>query len=421
VRRPGGRDGDFWWALGIIATAGLAVRAVIAARQGGLPAVSDPTYYHLQAGMLADGLGFSDPFQWAYHGELRPTAAHPPLFSALLAFTSKLGITSVFGHRLVGCVLGAGSVVAVGLLGRRVSSRSVGLVAAAIVALYPGFWSLNVGLFSESLLLLAAYRFLAQPRWREVWVAGVLTGLLVVTRSELLLLVPALLMPLLLRPAAGPLRRRLAYLAVAAGLAVLPVAPWVVRNASTFGRPVMSTNGDFILVTIYCPSTFAGERLGWYDQSCAPRSVLDGHGSDEADRSAEARDIALRYAADHPVPLATRVLAARLGRQWSLYRPVQTARWETDEGRPPGLELVTLLAFYLVAAAAVVGTARLRGVPRWPLLVPVVVVTVTAAVFSPNVRIRAVAEPGLVVLAAVGVVAGVEALRRRRVSEVPTA
>ena len=54
-------------------------------------------------------------------------------------------------HRGVGCLCGATVVVFVGLLGRRIGDWRVGLVGAAIAALYPHFITLDGDLMSEPL------------------------------------------------------------------------------------------------------------------------------------------------------------------------------------------------------------------------------------------------------------------------------
>src|SRR5207244_4517159 len=59
------------------------------------------------------------------------TAFHPPLFPAVLALGSKLGLSSYEAHRWIGCAFGGGTVATIGLIARRVASPRVGLLAAA--------------------------------------------------------------------------------------------------------------------------------------------------------------------------------------------------------------------------------------------------------------------------------------------------
>ena len=69
-----------------------------------------------------------------------------------------------------GCLVGALVIVVVGLLGRRVGGPRVGLIAAALTALYPHLLAADVSLMSESLyalvvgiVLLLAYRLMDRP------------------------------------------------------------------------------------------------------------------------------------------------------------------------------------------------------------------------------------------------------------------
>ena len=110
---------------------------------------------------MAQGHGYSQPFIAQFTGHLIPTAAHPPLWPALLAvlglFTAPAtGVGHATGApvdiaRILGCALGTGVVLLIGLLGRRIGGWRVGLVAAAIAAVYPHFITIDGFLMSEPL------------------------------------------------------------------------------------------------------------------------------------------------------------------------------------------------------------------------------------------------------------------------------
>src|SRR3954469_13371297 len=83
--------------------------------------IGDWWFYHWQANLIADGRGFLDPFPLLpghavpsaglpppprHHPRAPPGAGPPPLYPVLLARLSKAGITSTFGHRSLGIVLG---------------------------------------------------------------------------------------------------------------------------------------------------------------------------------------------------------------------------------------------------------------------------------------------------------------------------
>ena len=116
------------------------------------------------------------------------------------------------------------------------------------------------------------------------------------------------------------------------------------------------------------------------------------------------RDEARAYARRHlgRVPL---VVLARVGRLWELYGADTTydygvnwarARWLAQVAR-----FVSLVALALALAGAV-ALWRRRAVPLLPLLAPLLVATLVAAWTFGFSRYRLVAEPSVVVLAAVG-------------------
>jgi 4-amino-4-deoxy-L-arabinose transferase-like glycosyltransferase len=423
----GAAGGRRRFALGLGATAVVAfsVRLVYALTHSGLGFLTDPNYYHQQANLLADGRGFVDPFTWIVQGKSAATAAHPPLFASLLSVLSWLGARSSLSHQVAGCLIGVGTVVAIGFLGRRIGGPAVGLVAAAIAAVSPNVWIYDAGLFAESLelllvtlVLLVTYRITAPAPWRDLALLGALIGLLALTRSELLLLVPLLVLPLVIARGGPEWGRRLLGLAVAGLVCGIVIAPWLVRNETAFDEPVaMSTNGDLFVGYTNCSAAYSGSLIGWYDVRCAPRSTFADRTTDEATRMKAAREQGIRYARDHLPRLVGVVVWARAGRLWSVFEPVQTADLEATEHRPRGVSLAGVALFYLTVPFAIGGAIllarRRRGPPIWPLLVPLVVATLTAMAFAGNVRFRAVAEPSIIVFTALGAVAAWSWLRTR--------
>jgi hypothetical protein len=107
------------------------------------------------------------------------------------------------------------------------------------------------------------------------------------------------------------------------------------------------------------------------------------------------------------------VVAARVGRVWGLFRPLQTARFAAGEGRPRWASYLSLALYYVLVPFAIGGVfvARSRRVPIAPLLGPFVVVLLTAAIFYGPARFRVPADVSIVVLAAL---AFDELARRRR-------
>src|SRR5262249_30224435 len=107
---------------------------------------ADEPYYHRQADLIADGVGFN----MAHGGG--PAATHPPLSTLVLSIASRLASgDSVLEQRLALAVIGTLTVVVVGVLAREVAGPRAGLVAAGIAAITPMLWQYDGRILSEPL------------------------------------------------------------------------------------------------------------------------------------------------------------------------------------------------------------------------------------------------------------------------------
>ncbi|MEO7556181.1 MAG: glycosyltransferase family 39 protein, partial [Acidimicrobiales bacterium] len=151
--------------------------------------ISDAGSYHAIASNLADGAGFSDYFpQLSVH----ETGFRPPLFPVLLGALYRVFGTSVAVGRLANLIVGIAVVLLVERVATRIAGTTAGLVAAILAALYPPLVVNDVSLLTEPLsllLLLLIVLAAADERWV---VAGVETGLLVLTRHSAQALVPVI-------------------------------------------------------------------------------------------------------------------------------------------------------------------------------------------------------------------------------------
>jgi hypothetical protein len=235
-------------------------------------------------------------------------------------------------------------------------------------------------------------------------------GLATLTRPETILLVPFLAVPLFVLLRELPWSRRLGLLAVTAAVTGLLLAPWIVRNTTGFERPVLfSTNADTVLGVSNCDQTYYGdELLGWWSTECSRRrSLLE----DPSIHAGILRERAVEYAGDHPGRLASVVVWVRIARMWDVWRPFQNARLMIPEGRPYDASRLGVVAYWMLVPFAIGGAVvlhRRRDQPLWPLLVPPVIAMAVAVYSYGNPRFRAIVEPVIVVLAALGL----DALRR---------
>ena len=389
----------------------------------GIPVRGDAFYYHYGAQLLADGKGFPDPIVSLGKLRLVPGAQHPPLYIVALAVPSVLGFTSFLDHQLFSCVVGAASVVLIGLTGRRLAGPVVGAAAAGIAALYPGLWvhdglvmSETLAIFLTTAVALAAYRVIERPTAVRAAALGCLVGLAALTRAELLLLAVFVVLPVATRRARRGsarvgYRHRAATLGVALLGCVVVMAPWLGYNLTRFHHPelVTSSLGNTLYVG-NSPVTWSGPHKGWWDFSLMLAPPPPG---DASDQDLAYRRLALRFVADHASQLPD-VLLAREGRVWSLHRPSQQATLDAQETpNLAGVLQAGQVFFYPLAVSAIAGGILLsrRRTPLAPILAPILTTTIITAVFYGELRYRAPAEPMIVLLAAVALVALAQAVR----------
>lgn len=402
--------------LVLIAAGGLALRFLYVLALGReVGGAGDYTFYHSVANLLADGHGFADPFAFtAEDGAVEPSAAHPPLWPLLLSVSSLAGATGEVSHKLVGCIVGAGVIVAAGVLARRLGGERVGLIAAGLAALYPILITADGSLMSEALYglfvtlaLIAAHVLLERPRARWAALLGGVIGLAALTRSEALLLLPLLAAPVAIA-GARPWRTRALLVGVAGVCTLLVLAPWTARNLSAFDRPVLiSTNDGTLLAGANCPASYRGRTMGGWNFDCISPTRP---GEDDVERSARWRREGLEYARDHASRLLL-VVPVRMLRTWDLYQPLEQV--EFAEGRQRDAVRVGIVWYFALLPLAVLGFLSLRRrSPVLLLLAPAAVVVVTSALGYGVPRLRHAAEVPLVILAA----AGIERLYARRSS-----
>jgi peptidoglycan/LPS O-acetylase OafA/YrhL len=413
---PGDRR-TFWIGIAIIAAVALAVRVVsMLTVMDNEVLAGDPGYYHRQANLLAAGHGFANPYL-TVHGHHVASAVHPPLFTLLLSASSVLGGTSVVAHKLVAALAGVGTVVAIGFLGRQLAGLRTGLIAAGIAAIYPNLWVIDgipmpedLFALTIALALIGAVRLWRRPSW---WVAigtGAAIGAAALTRGEALALLPLLVLPLGLRLPGVSWGRRIAFVGVVGLTAAVLIAPWTIRNLTTFEKPtLLSTNEGDVLAQANCDTTYYSHVIGFWYFDCG---VVDVKG-DESVASAARRDKGLDYIRAHQSRLPV-VVAARVGRVWEVFRPWQNADLSIIEGRDVDVARAGLFSYWVLfplSIAGIVVLRRRRTTPLLVMIVPYVVVTLTVVLTYSNVRFRAAAEVVIVVGAAVAIDA---ALRRWR-------
>ncbi|MEM8705175.1 MAG: glycosyltransferase family 39 protein [Actinomycetota bacterium] len=411
-------DRVFRASLGAAAVVGVALRLFHIRRyHTGDVAFGDAETYRLLAGVLADGEGYIRPRALLFEGERVATAEFPPLWPMLLAALDLIGLDGASEQRALGALLGGVTIVVVGLLATSLADRRVGILAAALTAAHPQLVVLDTSLLAEGLAvalvstaLLGVVRARAADggplgaEGRRWWLlAAVALGLGALTRSEIVLLAVVLVVPACRVP-----DRRVWARTAALGLAgvAVCVGGWTIRNAISLDVVQPFTNNSGTLIAgANCDAVYGGSQIGLWRLDCV--TALDTAGLDESAASSQRRSAGVEYALDHITDLPA-VGTVRILRTFGAWDIRSQLFFESLEGRDYDWLWAGWFAWLGLAAAAIGGMARAdRDGWRacWPLVVPLSVVVFTALVSYGNSRFRAVAEPGVIVLAAIGVVA----------------
>ena len=402
--RETGRLKSFRAKLAIVVAVGAAVRIVrfVVSKWNRQLMLNDSLYYSAQAQQLAHGRWFREVFVD------QPGAEHGPLTSTLMAIVSW-GSDPFNRQRMVTLTCGIATVAVIGLVGRRIGGDRIGLIAAAIAALYPNLiindglvMSESVSCLVLSLALLALLSWTEQPGLRPAVLTGAAIGLATLARSELLLFAPisAVIMVVFARRRALAVGR---HVIAVLGVTAAVIAPWTIFNAVRFERPViMTTNEGPLLLGANCDEVYSGPGIGGWSLQCVEGAHFGENGEDTSVRSAQQRRQGLAYARAHVSRLPL-VAVARLGRTLDLFRVRDLVGADGGEERERLISWAGVVSFWILAPLAAVGTMRLRRLHRAVLLMPVVVVVFTTLTFYGSHRIRSSAEPAIVVLAAVAI------------------
>ena len=404
----------------LIVAAGAALRIVWAFKTQEPRELRDPALYLILGEQIAHGHGFSYP---GSAGGV--TAYYPPGYPLMLGTLIWLaGVwpsdLSAFGVAVTAnVVLSVATIGLVFALGRRLVDARVGLVAAAIFALWPNLivhtgvvLTETLFLFLFVLMLLVALPTPELARRPGVWrlvAVGALFGAAGLVRPVSLVMAPLFL--LLWWP--DGVVRALRNVAIVGAATVALIVPWTIRNAITMDSPILlSANfGDNFCIGNN-PDATGGYAL--------PDYCFHGLGEGERPefevrRQSETLDRGMRWLRDNPGD-ALGLVPDRA--RFTLRDDHDGLQAASDFGAHPILaddteDTLSQVAdgfYYAVVAAAAVGLviSALRGAwrdRRWVVFV----LAAPAQLISPLVtfgepRFEMPIYPALAVAAAVGVV-----------------
>lgn len=338
--------------------------------------LSDAAHYELIARNLASGDGFSHPFPAL---EPHPTAFRPPLFPLLLGAVYFVTWPAVGIAQLLNLVLGCAVVALTFLLVQDVAGRRAALFAGVLAAVYPPLVANDVVPLAESLALVLLLALgLAVRHGAYAW-AGVLAGLLVLTRTSAQAVV--LIVAVWIGVRLGVRRA-----AVTVVLAAVVVVPWVVRNDIQVGAPVLVTSNGFNLAAVH--SQEAEDTGHFVDPVYDPRfEAFRLYQFDEVEWDRKLTEHAMDHIREDPLSVVS-VMWRNVFGLFDLDPGLND--WpEEQDGRNHGFRTAMLPLYWAVSAVGLVGLWRTRRDPTVQFLaVLVAYFVVLSLVFVAPPRLR---------------------------------
>ena len=363
-----------------------------------------------------------------------------PGYPILIAAWHKLfaGKPSVVSVRMLNAILGACTVVAIGILATLLFDRWAGVCAAILASIYPGGIVMSILILSEgpfsfvmTLQLLAFYYVLRNSssakdnslRWRAAILTGVAAAVAVLIRPSWLLFTPLLLAVVVLCSAQRKKRCLQGILIMLAFCVTM--SPWWVRNYRVVGHFVPTTLqvGASLYDGLHEKATGGSDMsfvLGFYraqniDDAKLAAPPLDSY---EFRLNNRMRDAALDWAGANP----TQVLALAGNKFVRLWRPLASdktgasvaMRWGMAAGY---LGIVALALYGLAILIKRRKSNQTDGSPstQAPVLVavllsisPAIYFTALHMVFVGSIRYRQPAVLVLTLLAGLGLSHGLQ-------------
>ncbi len=369
-------------AVGITAAALLLRIALVGWAAPRFPPAGDGQYYHIVAGRIAKGLGYT----WLWPDGAVTYAAHYPIgYPGILGVLyAALGENALW-PMLLNALAGASIVLSVHRIASRFAKRPAAAFAAGAAALHPTLLfytpALMTELISAALCVGVAALAVGQPRsrfgfWMRLIAMGATAGVGTLVRPQQLLFAPffgflfvimaenACFLPSSQR-ARRPIRRALLAAVVVSAISVGVCLPWTFRNCSRMGQCVfVSANAGWNLLIGSSPKgEGAWTSVDAMGVPAACRLVFA-----EAAKDSCFGEAALRAIRQHPIAWLG-LVPAKLKRTFDdVGAPgwyLNSAAWHHfDDRAKVMLGVAEVLAQRMSMMVALVGLMRVRGKGR---------------------------------------------------------
>jgi 4-amino-4-deoxy-L-arabinose transferase-like glycosyltransferase len=333
----------------------------------------------------------------------------PPVFPLLVAGVRFLFGTGMWPIYLMQSALGAATAVLVWRIGARVYSERAGLWAGIAFTFWPFSVVWTAGVQPEVLGAMLLATCLWALVGERMWLAGLLAGLLALTRSNYLFLAPLFALWLLVGRQG---RRALPMLAVWA----LTLIPWGVRNTVVHGQWMLTSSDGAMAFLFYNDKEMIRRQLAGESERVEPMSLTYGRIFEDLKKMNEPQQTAAMYRGgmDNVKQVPAQYARVVVQRLWLLWNPVP----DTGGGRTRLVVGIPLVLAHLGALWGFVVLWRERRQRMLGVLLLGLAAFATSVILVRGVsRYKATIEPAVVLLAIAGARDAVGRLARRRVAQ----
>jgi dolichyl-phosphate-mannose-protein mannosyltransferase len=408
------------------------------------PRIGDPAAYWFYGTQIAEGNGYhsftiflarvneivaGEPRALPEHNV--PTAMFPPGYPAVLGALFWLVIRSPLPDNLVAAAVSLNVALSVATvllafeIARRLFDIRVGLVTAALLAVYPNLIYYTATLHWETTFIfiaMAALLVLIRRPWpdgqvptRTLITFAVLLGFSVLIRPMSLGIVVALFVASLV--AGAGLRRAFAQCGIVTGVVALMVLPWTVRNVVKMHAPVViATEVGPALCVSRQPGATGAKDLRFMHRYCEPPMPEVPVEKLEVARNDHATAKSVEFVVHHPFQ-ELRLWVPRIRHAYRHDRDaMDDVRWFVPDSSVRALSRVANGFYFGVLTLAAVGAwsfARRAEPGRLLFLLTTASLAATPILLYGAPRYKVPATAFLTVFAAAGVVTIVDRLRAR--------
>lgn len=363
---------------------------------------------HVQiAKNILAGKGYS--FHWYGLGAAGDGSFMPPPYVAVILIAHMVFPSMPWlAIQVFQAVLSACTTVMIYFIGREIFAEPVGVVASGLLAVYPptlgyvlAIQTLILETFLVTSTVLACVHWQKNGTWKQASVLGFALGLAALSRSNLILLLPLLLIWMVLRRG----RRGVTHFVVMTGVFVLVLGPWVLRNSLVHEEFVLvSTEGGFTMFEgNNINATGASYRRQGDVWKQYPELARELAPLSEAARDRRLYQESIAFIRTHPKE--TVVLALKKFVYFWWFRP-RFIEGGVHDGYPWYFGFIYMGSYAVLLGFSTLGLGLSSGNYKDLLIFYALflIQIFVSMVFQAGSRFRGILEPLLIVLAAYGVV-----------------